>query len=110
MAEKIGNDIKQPDNTDTFRKAGELNYCISSVVWKLSENSRYGFRCYLKGLLMRVSDEIRIEFNIRDALMVRGVISDVIDENYRRNTAHYEDQKIKENGDLECKLPANPEI
>lgn len=57
---------------------GELNYVVSSIVWKLFEqNKKYGTGSKLK-----------------------GVLDDVKDEFYRRKMVPYEDEKIKEHGDL----------
>ena len=57
---------------------GELNYVISSIVWKLFDDDPN----YAKGNeLMGVLEAAKLEF-------------------YRRKLAPYEDQKIKENGDI----------
>ena len=58
--------------------SGELNYVISSIVWKLfSSDKRY----------QRANDII-------------GVLEAVKLEFYRRQVAGYEDEKIEQNGDL----------
>lgn len=95
------------NNHDIFSQAGELNYAISSVVWGVLGDSmysggpaRYGFRTYVKGILLRISDCLDKTTNSRRSIIGQGVISDIIDEMYRRKTAIYEDQKIKENGDV----------
>jgi len=61
-------------------QAGELNFLISSLVWAVFESNP----CYQK------------------ANELLGVLSAVILEFYRRRVAGYEDQKIKENGDLDA--------
>lgn len=57
---------------------GEVNYFISSVIWKLFDmNKKY-----------------------KTANTLSGVISCVDKEFYRRKVGPYEDEKIKSNGDL----------
>jgi hypothetical protein len=64
--------------TNTF-DVGELNYVISSIVWKLfDKNPRY-----------------------KTANDLAGVISCVEFEFQRRKVAIYENFKIQENGDIE---------
>jgi hypothetical protein len=38
--------------------------------------------------------------NVNREVFLRGVLTDVVDEAYRRTTVPYEDKKIEENGDL----------
>jgi len=57
---------------------GHANYVISSIIWKLfDQNKRY-----------------------KTANDLAGVLSCVDKEFYRRKVVPYEDEKIKENGDL----------
>jgi len=57
---------------------GDLNYIISSVIWRLfDQNPCYGNGNNLMGLLECIKQEF-----------------------YRRKLAPYEDMKIKENGDV----------
>lgn len=58
--------------------SGDLNYFISSVVWKLFENDK--------------------SYSTANKLM--GVLECVKQEFYRRKVVPYEEEKIKENGDL----------
>lgn len=57
---------------------GEINYVISSIIWHIFDAEP----CY----------------NTANALL--GVLEGVKLEFYRRKVAPYEDEKIKENGDL----------
>ena len=57
---------------------GELNYIISSVIWRLFDDNRsYGYGNSLVGVLECTKQEF-----------------------YRRQLALFEDRKIKENGDI----------
>lgn len=60
-------------------QAGELNFLISTLLWSVFESNP----CYQK------------------ANEILGVLSAVTFEFHRRKVANYEEQKIKENGDLE---------
>ena len=58
---------------------GELNYCISSIIWKIfKKNPSYTLGNSLVGALECVKQEF-----------------------IRRHLNPYEDQKVKENGDLD---------
>lgn len=59
--------------------AGELNYVISSIIWKLFD--------------------INPSYTTGNNFM--GVLDCVKQEFYRRKLAPYEDEKIKENGDIQ---------
>jgi hypothetical protein len=90
-----------------FDQAGELNYCISSVLWGVLGDSlhsgseaKYGFRCYVKGILLTISEYFERNVNSRRSILGKGIISDVIEEMYRRKTASYQDLKIIQNGDI----------
>lgn len=90
---------------DLFDQAGELNYIISAVVWGVlgdsihAEPARYGYRTFVKAILETIYACLSVSTSKVD-LMLRGVLSDVIDEMYRRKTSIFEDDKIKMNGDL----------
>ena len=102
---------------DSLVVAGDLNYVITSVCWGLigdssvSEKASYGFRTYLKGILLVIQGAIRSYVTkannqkdsliwFRRKLVAVGVMSDIVEETYRRKTAVYEDEKIEINGDL----------
>lgn len=95
--------------------AGDLNYCISAVYWGVLgqaaniPEARYGMRAYLTGILekirstidtVNVGNQSDMTMAFRRHLVIRGVLSHVLEETYRRSTAPYEDQKIAENGDV----------
>jgi hypothetical protein len=99
--------------SDYFEVAGTLNYIASAVIWGVegeaegADRAKYGFRSMMKAVLIEIMEDIAklpsggsIANRLRTVRMLRGMVSDVIDENYRRRTAAYEDQKIVENGDL----------
>ena len=95
---------------DIFDQAGNMNYCMSAVIWGVlgdslhATSARYGFRAYVKSILWSIYHEMTgyqpDPTWLRTRGIMRGVITDVIDEMYRRKTALYEDQKIKECGDV----------
>lgn len=104
-------------NIDLLKQAGEINYVISAVGWgalglddRLPE-AKYAQRAYWRATIAHIRDKyIENCGNIRKYLMLYGVLSDVIDEAYRRHTAKYEDKKIEENGDvwpLTCDLASS---
>lgn len=64
--------------SDKSFEVGELNYIISSIIWKIFDNKR----SYTNG----------------NNLV--GVLECVKNEFIRRRLNDYEDQKIKENGDI----------
>jgi len=94
--------------TDLLKQSGELNYSLTAVVWgAMGEDSRfteakYGQRAYLKGAISRIRDNFLKggKNDERKYYVVHGILSDVIDETYRRYTAKYEDKKMEENGDV----------
>ena len=103
------------NRSDLINSAGELNYCISAVMWGFmgaahgSTPANYGMRAYLKGILEAIIQELKspntgnqgdVTQAFRRNLIIRGVISDVIDEAYRRDTAAFENNKKTENGDI----------
>ena len=91
-------------DTDLLKQAGDLNYVMSSVLWGIlgdslhAQPAKYGFRAFVKGILWKIYH--RIYGDTRRNTMLQGVITDVIDEMYRRKTTPYEDAKILENGDI----------
>jgi hypothetical protein len=94
-------------DNDLFNQAAEINYCISSVLWGILGDSlhsgrpaKYGFRCYVKGLLLRIYGRLNQHSSDRRTIIQQGIISDVIEEMYRRKTASYQDLKIIQNGDI----------
>ena len=62
----------------TLLRAGELNFLISTLIWRVFESDP----CYSR------------------ANELMGVLESVKQEFYRRKVAPYEDQKIQENGDV----------
>lgn len=92
-------------SNDLFPLAGNLNYCLSYLAWGVLggfsgfKKASYGMRCYLAQQIRQVSD--RIKPDSRSSSIIKGAISDMLDELYRRKTAEYEDAKAIENGDLD---------
>jgi len=70
--------LKQSVNSDEQPNMGELNYVISSIVWELFNNSR--------------------SYSTGNALV--GVLECAKQEFIRRKLNVYEDEKIKQHGDL----------
>ena len=88
-----------------FSLSGNLNYCISYVLWGVLDppglkSASYGMRCYSAQQIRNVSESHLLKSKNMISLIVKGAIHDVLDEVYRRKTAAYEDAKIVENGDL----------
>lgn len=108
--------ISQTNKGDPIEGAGDLNYIITAVLWGICGDAkdvppaRYGFRAFLKGVCHQVEDQIKdskfTNMERRDLMLcarrysARGVLSDVIDETYRRKTSVYENEKMKEAGDI----------
>jgi hypothetical protein len=61
-----------------FKSAGDINYVLSSVLWKIFEKNK----------------------NYAKANELIGVLECIKLELYRRQIAPYEDKKIEENGDV----------
>lgn len=80
--------------------AGDINYVLSAIVWKVIDdsNARYYLRSLIAECISTVRDKIKPKREID--LLIRGAMGDMLMELYRRKTATYEDQKIAENGDL----------
>ena len=89
-----------------FSLAGNLNYCISYLVWGVLDDypgvksASYGMRCYTGQQIRQVTDSDFLKTNQRLFVIVKAVVFDVLEELYRRKTSAYEDKKILENGDL----------
>ena len=103
------------NRNDPMSSAGDLNYVISAVYWGILgassevETANYGTRAYLAGILDKICSSINsanrgsqrdVAMSFRRHLVVRGVIQHVLIEEFRRNTSLYENEKIKENGDI----------
>lgn len=100
-------DILQTSSDVLACQCGDMNYILSSIMWGIlgdmdgAPEGRYALRCFLKGALHWVlTDYIPHCIDIRYYILLQGVLTDVIDETYRRKTAPYEDVKIEQNGDL----------
>lgn len=105
----LSSKFRDRDNAALLSIAGEFNYIISYLVWGVSgdypgyEQAGYGARSYIAQVLRYVRDGFEESMGgFRKINMLKGVLSDVIDEVYRRKTSIYENQKIEENGDLYC--------
>lgn len=69
---------KLPADNGKHYSEGDLNYVMSSIVWKLFNKNR----CYANGnTLVGAIESVKLEF-------------------YRRQLAVYEDEKIKSSGDI----------
>lgn len=110
------------NDASPMETAGLLNYAISVPYWGLLGDAEgtpasYGLRAYLKGTLLEVlkwGDDLFLKpkndsptgiwaqavIAYRKKLIVQGVLSDVLDEAYRRKTVPYEEEKARQNGDL----------
>lgn len=103
------------NRSDPISGAGELNYAISSILWGFLGQAEgfpsigYGIRAYLEGILDKIRQSIETVNNgsqkdatmaFRRHLVIRGVLSHISLEVYRQLTVEYEDQKLKENGQL----------
>lgn len=96
-------------DVDLLQMAGKLNYVISTILWGFLgqapgfDNAGYGQRTYSKGILENILNSVgnsSTHIEQRLQITICGVLSDIIDEVYRRPTAEYENAKILENGDL----------
>ena len=80
--EKFDETITQLANLMIYKsegwRSGDLNYVVSKLIWKLFDNDK----------------------RYQTANDIWGALNGVIMEFYRRKVAPYEDEKIKENGDL----------
>jgi hypothetical protein len=99
----------QRDESDLFSRSGELNYIISAVIYGVLGDSlhaggqaKYGFRVFVKGILESISSDFDKCSSLQSRLDIigKGIITDIIDEMYRRKTSSYEDEKILSSGDL----------
>jgi len=90
-----------------IQQSGELNYVFSRLTWGIlgdapnRSSARYGVRVFLKGCLQEIIASLKPYYGYnRYYLMAKAVLTDVIDETYRRKTSVYEDEKIEQNGDV----------
>jgi len=87
-------------------RAGELNYVLSTIAWGLlgdapgRKPARYCMRSFIKGAIWRVLFLNLNSFNGEEYILFTGVLTDVIDEMYRRKTSFFETEKMNTNGDL----------
>lgn len=104
------------NRADPIASAGELNYAISAVMWGYFGETRgfghqpYGVRAYWAGIVEKVSsslDSSQVAGSQRDMTMafrrqmvIRGVMSDVLNETYRLKTAPMQEGQIVETGDI----------
>jgi len=95
--------------------AGDLNYAISAVYWGVLGQSshatpaRYGVHAYYAGILekirstidtVNVGNQSDMTVAFRRHIVIRGVLTHVLEEGYRRWVVPYEETKISENGDV----------
>lgn len=100
---------------DPLDAAGELNYCVSALYWGVLgaaegvPDARYGIRAYLVGILEKILETTQsvnsgsqrdVTMAFRRHLILRGVVHDILDETYRRQTGYYEDEKRLDNKDI----------
>ena len=105
------------DKDDPLNSAEELSYVIGAITWGCLgdhpevDKADYGFRAYIKGLFDQLKDGLaNATFDtpthkdstiaLRRYVLVKGVVSDVMDETFRRRSAAWLNQRIKDNGDL----------
>ena len=75
--ERLFNPLYEP-NGDLPGNCGELNYILTEIILEyLGKDARYQQYCEVEGVLGHIAKEV-----------------------YRRRVADYEDEKIKENGDV----------
>jgi len=113
-ADKVVNYLNKDD---PLSSAEEIAYVICGITWGVlgdapnAERADYGFRCYIKGLLEQVRDGLSqaifktVEakdrvIGLRRFTLIKGVITDAVDETFRRRTAAWLNQRIKDNGDV----------
>lgn len=93
-----------PANLDL--RAGDLNYVLSMISWGLCgyaperKPAKYCLRSFIKGGLWRALLSNQNTLTGAEYVFFAGVITDVIDEMYRRCTAPYEDYKMQDSGDI----------
>ncbi len=103
------------NRADPLTSAGELNYAISTTLWgfmgaaKGAQPANYGLRAYATGILDKILSTVQttntgsqkdMTMAFRRHLIIRGVLSGVLDEFYRCLMVPYERKKIEENGTL----------
>lgn len=99
--------------SDPISGAGELNYPLTAIYWGFLGEAEgfamvgYGLRAYLKGVVERIRSTIDspnggsqkdATMAFRRHLVIRGVLTDIMDETYITKTRLYEDTKLAENG------------
>jgi len=114
LSDKLGHMFSKDDPMNSAR---ELSYVIAAIMWGLLgdaegvESADYGYRVYLKGMLEQVrtglqqaafapGERRQHTLNLRRFVTVSGVLSDVLDEFYRRRMSSFETQRLKESADL----------
>lgn len=82
-------------------ESGKINYIITCCILKLIEihKGNYAFRQDIIDTLFDVRDSLK-EFSGQQFKNIRGAILCACLEFYRRDFSKYEDDKIKENGDV----------
>jgi len=89
---------------DLANWAGHINYCCSYLIWNIHKEAKYAHRAYLREMLFMIKDSINHAgtntADLRRLTLMKGVLRDIDTENYRRNTASYENKKALENGDV----------
>ena len=108
----LGNGFRENDPAALLDVAGKINYCLSAVAWGFmgdapgTSSARYGARSMFAEMLRTIRSEIdgdRSASNsvlVRKTTMLKAVLSDVLDELYRRKTSCYENNKRDEHGDV----------
>jgi len=101
--------------SDPIADADKLNYAICAVMWGFLGDAEgmpkigYGIRAYLEGILDKIKSGLDTvnTGSVSDAtqafrrhLVIRGVLSHIIQETYRIKTVPYLDYKINSNGPL----------
>lgn len=102
---------------DPLSSGEEIAYVVTAIIWGVlgdspdAERADFGYRCYVKGLIEQVRDGLNnasfktLEqrdkvIGLRRFVLIKGVLSDCIDETFRRRTAAWLNQRIKDNGDV----------
>lgn len=97
---------RENDPNSLLSVAGHINYCLSAVCWGFLDDSpkfdsgRYGTRSMLAQMIRNIRESTVGLGSLRKQMMLQGVLSDVLNEMYRRRTSRYENEKIADNGDV----------
>ncbi len=101
--------------SDPIADADKLNYAICAVMWGFLGDAEgtpkigYGIRAYLEGILDKIKSGLDTVNTgsasdatqaFRRHLVIRGVLSHVMQETYRIKTVPYLYSKLIDNGDL----------